>query len=96
MRHKGRHERRHDEVSDARACEHVWRDRAITFALPDSCGSMVCDRCGMWHVVGADGLSVDDGATQRRGPLLDAGGVGLESLARRWSRLPGGEWPRKG
>lgn len=85
MRHRGRHEPGDDEGSDPRRCNHVWRDRAITFALPDRCASVVCDRCGTWHVAGADGLGGDDAGTPRPGRRQDAGGGGLESLARRWS-----------
>lgn len=93
MRHKGRHERGRDKAHDGvdpRQCDHVWRDRAITFALPDSCLCEVCDRCGALHIAGAEGVSGNDAAPPRPSPLRDAGGVGLESLARRWSRRAGG------
>lgn len=58
-------------------CEHTWRLRNVSVALPGPYVCDVCDRCGALHIDGPEAITgpacnVADGATMY-----------LESLARR-------------
>jgi hypothetical protein len=60
-------------------CEHSWRLRNVSFALPGLYVFDVCDLCDALHLDGPEAITgppshVADGATMY-----------LESLARRWS-----------
>ena len=61
-------------------CEHTWRLRDVSVALPGPYACEVCDRCGALHIDGPEAIS---------GPpsnVADAAAAHLESLARRESQ----------
>ena len=73
------------DVPDPDTCEHKWRLRDVTMALPGPYVCEVCDRCGMLHLDGPDAITgpptnVADGAAlhlkseQRRIPERESPG----------------------
>ena len=57
MRRRGRNEQGSEDLIEgpkALMCEHVWRVRDITFALPGRYVTEVCERCGALHIAGPD------------------------------------------
>jgi hypothetical protein len=58
-------------------CEHVWRLRSVTLALP---GPYVCDRCDRCGALRLDGPEAITGPASN---VADGATMYLESLARR-------------
>ena len=87
MRRRGRNEQGSEDLIEghtALMCEHVWRVRDITFALPGRYVTEVCERCGALHIAGPDteGQQVSTWNLDRPWRL---DGLHLEDLERRRS-----------
>ncbi len=66
---------------DPDACDHAWRLRDVSLALPGPYVCEVCDRCGALRLHGPEAIT---------GPpshVADSAAIHLESSARRWSPL---------
>ena len=61
-------------------CEHTWRLRDVSVALPGPYVCEVCDRCGALHIDGPEAIS------GQPSNVADAAAAHLESLARRESQ----------
>jgi hypothetical protein len=93
MRHIRRHERERagaPEDPETSRCNHVWRDRAISYAMPGPYVTEVCERCGALHIAGPDELTGQAVASWNRDRSWRNDDVHLEDLARLWS--PPDEW----
>jgi hypothetical protein len=69
--------KKRDDGPDPDECEHTWRLRDVSVALPGPYVCEVCDRCGALHIDGPESIS---------GPpsnVADGAAAHLESLARR-------------
>jgi hypothetical protein len=66
-----------DSCPDPDSCQHSWRLRDVTVALPGPYVCEVCDRCGALHLDGPEAIT---------GPITDVAdgaALHLESLAGR-------------
>ena len=62
---------------DPNTCEHNWRLRNVSFALPGLYICDVCERCGALHIDGPEAI------TGQPSHVVDGAAMYLESLARR-------------
>lgn len=72
------------EGAGALDCNHVWRVRDITFALPGRYVTEVCERCGALHIAGPDTASQQVSTWNPDRPWR-RDGLHLEDLERRRS-----------
>ena len=74
-RRQGHHDDKH-ESPDPDKCEHVWRVRDVSVALPGPYVCEVCDVCGALHLDGPDAI------TGSPSNVAHAAALHLESLDR--------------
>lgn len=93
MRHVGRHEHGTDiapEVTEPRCSgNHVWRVRDITFAMPGTYVTEVCERCGALDLAGPDEFTDQRVRSWNPDRPWRRSAIHLEDLARRLAQGAG-------
>ena len=70
------------ESPDRAQCDHAWRIRYVSFALPGPYVCEVCDRCGALRIDGPEAI------TGPATPVAEDAAIHLERLARQGAAAP--------